>query len=266
MKGERRHELEKNDLADRLAKTVKAIQPYQNAILGIVLLGAIGVGAFSWWSRQSSQEAGEAWNEFNTALLSRSPGEFEDLAKNYPGTPLANYAAVMAGDFRLAMGCDQRFASRANANLELGDAEENYRTALKKTKNPQLRQRAMFGLARTLEAQGSLDDAIEQYQGLVDEWPEGTYSTVAAARAEDLQRPATRKWYDDFAKFDPKPSVLEGPGIPGQRLEFDIDSLPDDAPVFDMPLMDLEEKGAEEEPLPQPEPEEETTETPPAEE
>ena len=257
MKGERRHELDKNELADRLGNTIKAIKPYQNAILGIVLLGAIGLATFSWWSRQSGEKSAAAWNEFNAALNSGSPDEFEDLVKSYPGTPLADYAAVMAGDFRLAAGCEQRFVSKANANLELRDAEENYTNALEKIKNPMLRQRAMFGLGRAQEAQGRLDDAIEQYQGLVDKWPEGTYSTVAAARVEDLQSPATRAWYDQFANFNPKPSVLEGPGIPGQRPEFDLDSLPDDAPIFDAPLMDLEETGAEEEPLPQPEPEEE---------
>ena len=41
MKGERRHELEKNELAAWLAKTFGVVIPYQNAILGAVLLVAV---------------------------------------------------------------------------------------------------------------------------------------------------------------------------------------------------------------------------------
>ena len=59
------------------------------------------------------------------------------------------------------------------------------------------------------------------------QWPNGAYTSVGEQRLADLQRPATREFYDKFAQYDPKPAFTEQPGTPGEKLPFTTDALPD---------------------------------------
>ncbi|OHB70169.1 MAG: hypothetical protein A2V70_12955, partial [Planctomycetes bacterium RBG_13_63_9] len=231
MKSQRRHELQKNELADWLAGVVTAIKPYQNAILGVVLLVAVAGVVYSWWNRDSAREVAAAGDLFYDALSQPQPDpvDFQDLAEQYPGTKLADWAATMAGDTHLAIGCGQLFDDKAVANQELQDAMDCYTQVCDNTESPTLRERATFGLARALEAQGKdLDKAVERYREVTEKWPHGAYAAMAARRAKDLQRPSTRQMYDRFARFNPKPPTPDLPGGLDDPFSFDPSSLPDD--------------------------------------
>ncbi|MFH1266846.1 MAG: hypothetical protein ABIK89_14045, partial [Planctomycetota bacterium] len=95
-----------------------------------------------------------------------------------------------------------------------------------------LQQRASYGLARAYESlagtQGGLDKAIETYEDLVAKWPQGAYCELATRRLEELQRQDTKEFYDQFAKFEPRPPLADGPGGPGQGPAFDLDNLSDE--------------------------------------
>lgn len=155
MKSERRHELQKNQLADWLAGVIEKIKPYQNAILGVVILAVAVAAGLSWWTQRSAGKEAEAWDQV-FAVMARGrmePGEFEDIVDKYPGTDVAHWAATMAGDLRLAMGCNALFENKAAANQELRGAGEqdgavdHYLKVLEESDNPMLRERATFGLA-----------------------------------------------------------------------------------------------------------------------
>jgi len=251
MKSERRHELEKNELADWLADIINTIKPYQNAILAVVILAAASIGGYAWWVRQAKAEAEVGWDQFYTALSGSGldPAEFDDIAEQYPGTYLGQWAATIAGDLHLNAGCGMLFVDKANANQELRQAVDQYTEVCDESRQPMLLERATFGLARALESQGDLEQAIQLYEDIERNWPEGAYAKEAARRAKDLARPVTKQWYDRFAKFDPKPSFADQPGTPGERLPFDFDSLPGDGSLFQpRTMMDLEEKGPDDEP------------------
>lgn len=283
MKRERRHELQTNELADWLGKKYQAIQPYQNMILGGVLLVVVAAAVYFWWANQASAKRAEAWDAFYTGLtkLSASPTDLEGVVSDLdavirqnPDTHVANWAAVVAGDLRLASGSNQllvdRFelarlypepkdqlarwaAIRARANQDLRQAVDYYLSVQKNSSQPMLRERATFGLARAREAQGKLDEAIQTYEKLVQQWPDGVYAEEAARRAEDLKRPWTRKVYDRFANFEPRESKTdfgEEPGEPGKRFDFDEDLLSPDPILGPDPLKGLELKGTD---LPKPE-------------
>lgn len=237
MKSERRHELQQNLLADWLGRQIQAIKPYQNVILLVVAAVFVVAALYGWWSRQTGRTAAEAWGRLIEATLlsgagELNPTEYVAVEEQYPNTAAADCAAVVAGDLHLTYGCDLLFVNKATANQELRKAEENYSRVLEHSRVASLRERATFGLARAAEARGDLEKAMAYYEQIPRDWPEGAYVEASRRRLADLKRPATQAMYDRFAKFDPKPAFSDAPGTPGQRPAFDLDSLPEDGPVF----------------------------------
>jgi predicted negative regulator of RcsB-dependent stress response len=249
MKVERRHELEKNELLLWINSLTAGIKPYQNAILGVVLLVLVILIAYTVLSRRSAQSAAVAWDDLYSAMGSdtMSPIQFEELVKKHSGTTTAHWAALLAAEIHLERGCNELFTNKATAREDLDRAREQFLQILDETRVDVLRERATFGLAQTDEALGNLPKAIESwsspalqkagqkpdrgYRGVLNLWPNGSYTVVAEARIAELERPATAKFYDDFARWEPKPSSSEGPGKPGVRPPTDL-MLPDDKPLY----------------------------------
>ncbi len=257
MKSERRHELEKNQLADWLADSINKVKPYQNLILGTAIVAAVVVAAYMWSARRTAKEASAGWDRFYQALTDETPdpANFDQICKQYPNTRLAEWSAAIAGDLYLSNGCGDLFKNKANAHEALRQASDRYRELLDESPQPMLKARATFGLARTYEAQGNLKKAIQRYGEVVDSWPHATHAALAKQRLEDLQRPAAGDWYDKFEEFDPQVAFADKPGIPGERLPFDSRALLEPAlgePLI-TPQLDLgPKKPAGEEPLKMP--------------
>lgn len=249
MKSERRHELEKNALADWLGDSLEKVKPYQNAILAFVILVAATIGAYTLWTRQSQAKAEAGWDAFHAAWspTRMNVTAFDRIAEQRPNTQLGLWSAVIAADLHLDVGCNLLFTDKAGANQELRLAVDHYVAIRERTRHPMLLQRATYGLARAWEAQGDLQQAIEHYEDVARTWPDGVFASEAERRAEDLKRPTTKEWYDRFAKFDPKPAYADEPGTPGERPAFDVDAPPEEGPLF-VPKMKLEENGEDDEP------------------
>ena len=130
-----------------------------------------------------------------------NPAAWDNLAKQQPTTPVGCLAGIRAGDYFFSEGWQQRYVDQAKANQFLANAVDFYERVQKNASSPLLRERATFGLARTLETQGKLVEAEKQYETLKT----GTYADDATKRLEDLQKPETRAFYDHFAQFSPKP-------------------------------------------------------------
>jgi hypothetical protein len=231
MKSERRHELQHNVLADWLAKTAADLKPYQNVISLGVLVVLLGVLGYMWWSHETEAQAAAAWDDMNTAIESGNLAKLTKVIETYPGTHVANIAAVVLADFRLGEGCARRFTNKALAQQELSKAIELYGTVRKQSRMPSLLDRATFGLARAKETKDNAEEirqAERLYQEVVETWPDGAYAVAAGQRLADLKRQRTKQFYDQFAHFDPKPSFS---GEPGQKPSFDLNSLPTDGPA-----------------------------------
>ncbi len=258
MKVERRHELEKNALAAWIASVITRVRPYQNAILGSVLLALVVILVYSWVTGRWAAESAAAWDELFAAMPAghADPQKLEKVIADHPGTTTAHWAGVLAGEAYLAIACNELFADKAEARDHLESARENFRKVLDETRVAALRERATFGLAQADEAAGDLDKAIESwsasggkqsgqkadrgYRGVLNLWPNGTYAVAAEARLKDLERPGTKWFNDHFARWEPRPSAAsEGPGKPGIKPPTEF-TLPEDA-VFSPP--DLEKKG-----------------------
>ena len=224
MKSERRHELQHNELADQLNKIGAALKPYANILLGGALLIVIIAIGWALMSRSSAANTARSWDDYNLALGNQSFAELENVVEHYAGTQAADWAQVCDADLRLTEGCSELYTSKAGANEDLNKAIDQYEAVLAKSVPPLIRQKATFGMARALEAQGSVDKAIGYYKKLVD--TKGLYAEIAQARVDDLSKKSTKAFYDDFAKFDPKPAYRDDAQGPLQFDNLDNITMP----------------------------------------
>jgi hypothetical protein len=231
MKSEDRHKLQKNELADYLAKAVEKVKPYQNAILGGIILVLVFFLSLHWWNSESAATAETANTLFYTASESNEPGDLVKVAEQFPESKMANVASLMAADIYLSNGCNQQYMNKDGANTELGKAADLYQGLLPKLKDNLLLAQATFGLARTKECQNDLPEAQKRYAEVVEKWPDGPYGVLASRRLADLKRTSTKELYDRFAKFDPQP-FKDDSFLRGKLPSFDPSSLPKEGPVY----------------------------------
>jgi hypothetical protein len=74
----------------------------------------------------------------------------------------------------------------------------------------EIRERALIGLARTLESMsdGSEDDAIKAYETFVKEFPKSEYQADAQSRIGILKSGHGQEFYAWFSKY-PRPKIAE---------------------------------------------------------
>jgi tetratricopeptide (TPR) repeat protein len=123
------------------------------------------------------------------------------------------------------------FINKPNASQDLQKAFDEYTKVRGEARSSMLRERALFGLARTYEAlsgtrrsQGELEKAIQNYQELVSNknYKDGPYYSLAKDRLEDLGTTEARTFYDKFAHFDPQPKLsppLTAPSFDSKSLQ-----------------------------------------------
>ena len=145
MKTERRHELQTNVLADRLARGADVIRPYGKLILGVVLLLLLSVVVASFWSSRQRQRATQGWNEFFAALTTNDESLLEKTAEEYTNTKVEDWAKLVQAEMELAQATDQLMNDPPSAREKLKNAVDSY-LGLKESSNPVVQQRATFGL------------------------------------------------------------------------------------------------------------------------
>ncbi len=237
MKSEERHKLQKNELADWLGQTIERVKPY--ATVGLIGLAAVVVLWAGWllWQSWQARASAAASRQLYAALSKGDAGALDDLAEQYSGTPVADLAAVAAGDMYLQEGCDELFRSKSIAIQQLRKALEHYRQVQQVATEPLTLARATYGLARAYEAlaatregQGQLDRALEAYQEVLTRWPQSPYAIEAKQRVAALKLPQTKAFYDKLVQYEPQ--TQSGPAAPGGAgtVPFDLESLPEPAP------------------------------------
>ena len=228
MKTERRHELEENLLAKWLVSVYRKVQPYQNVLWAAVIVVLLVVAVYSWVSRRGAGQAEAAWDEVFGKMESarEDPALLEKVAETYgTTTEPGQWAALLAAEAYLAKTCDSLFQNKTEARDYLNRCRRLFEQLLNESRNEVIRERATFGLARADETAGDLDRAIQNwsspaakqagqkadrgYQGLLNLWPDGAYAELAGQRLEDLQRYRTKKFYDDFARWEPSAPSLQ---------------------------------------------------------
>ena len=229
MKSERRHELQHNELAEWLANSAAAIKPYQNIIVTSVLVVLAIIAGYTIWSRVSETNSAAAWNAVTTALDSGDIPSLAQVVDDYPNSTAAQMAGLVLADQYLATGCNRLFTNKATAIDELNKAIKLYDAVRNDNRLPMLVERATYGLARAKESKGDADSiaqAEKLYAEVAENWPNGTFGHAATQQLANLERPTTKQFYDDFAKFDPKPAFSDT----AEKPAFDESNLPDEDP------------------------------------
>jgi len=235
MKAEERHKLETNVLADWIGQTIEDFKRYSRAITIAVVLLVLAIAVATVWPRFRDRGLASAWDAYYAALAADNYAELERIAEDHPRTSVAHWSLVVAADARLATGCVQIFMDKVSAAQELRRAIEDYTAVIDQCREPRLRERALFGRARAYEAisgsrqgVGEIPKAIDDYERVVEGWPNGTYAAMAGEQLKRLKSQDFKVFYDKFAAYSPKRPVSKEPEA-GAKLPFDSSSLPEDA-------------------------------------
>jgi hypothetical protein len=211
MKSEHRHQLQTNDLSKLTDKVGHTVESYSNQLLWVVCAILLVTAAGVWWIKTSRAKETSAW----TSLASAQTAEqFADVAASHAGTQAALWARLQEADEYLRTGIRESFTNREKANTDLKKAKEAFEKLVAQRSAPApLRERALFGLAKSLEttSDGDLAPAVSAYETLVAEFPNSVFRKEADARIADLKGSNAQSFYAWFHAQNPKPPELPKP-------------------------------------------------------
>jgi hypothetical protein len=217
MDGERRHALEHNELAASTVALVDRIRPHLQTVL-VAAVGVVLAGA-AWTVISGQQEATRArsWDAMMTAISDRSPDALGEVVRRYGGTPAAWWAQLFLADSAIAEGSQQLFSDRTRARERLETAARLYSALLAEKTSPLVGERATFGLAKSRECLGQVDEARQGYEAILAEYPTSAVRDMAAQRVAALSRESTRQWYDWFDEaIAARPAAPAEPATPAE--------------------------------------------------
>ena len=202
-----KRQLESNDLGESILNAFEKIQPYSFYILlGILILAGGYIGYTIYKSSVKSNEALISERIFSNV---NNPAELEEIAQK-ASAPLNAWAWNLAGNARLTEAVKNVPTDRAAAIDDLTQAESDFKSALESRKD-EAKQMAYFGLARVYEqkvatttekASENLKTAIDYYNKLTTQWPNGLYTRQAKLRLADLNSDAFVKMLSDYASYE----------------------------------------------------------------
>jgi hypothetical protein len=191
-------ELEGNELAVSTMAVVDRIRPHAGLItLTIVVMFAVLAGVILVRSQQTAEQAA-AWEATIGAMTDGDPARLQEVTARYRGTPAGWWAELVLADNALADGNRLLLVDQAQAQARLAAAAELYASVNAQRPTAVAAERGIFGLARTRESQGKLEEARRGYEALVAEYPTSPFKPLAEARLAALSRPATQRWYKWF--------------------------------------------------------------------
>ncbi|MEW4488737.1 hypothetical protein AB1L42_11675 [Thalassoglobus sp. JC818] len=222
------HEAETTELEKWLKSAGKKIEPYSNQILIGAIALAVVAAISIYWMRSSDASQGAAWEQFSKAT---TPAEYEKVASSFSNTQVGAWALLESGRGHLREGLNTALTNRESSDKSLSQAKDAFSQLLDHPHaTDEAKADAIYGLATALEVLSGddLNQAIEQYQRLIDTYPESQHVAWATQRIKDLKKKSASEFYAWFRNQDPKPddrrlpSDLTGQGtIPGAE-ELDL--------------------------------------------
>lgn len=203
MKSERRHELQENDLSERVENLSDRLRPYVTPILSVAIGGLILVLLGLFVSARWEATRSESWDTCLAALVTGDQEGFREVILRYPETPAAQWAELILADRTLSEATDLLFTKLNPANdvarERLERAAAAYADVLSQRPTGMVAERATMGLAKARESLGDLDQARRGYEAVANEFPSSPMAQMAAEHAEDLGRKKTKAFYNWFA-------------------------------------------------------------------
>lgn len=219
MKTERRHDLETNELARYTAEGIEKVKPFSGQLLGVALFVVGGFILYSFWNSSNDSKAAAAWTDYFLAF-STTDQEMVNLQRvalndRHGGTVMQEWAHVTWADRQTALASYQYLSDREATQERLATVSSIYEELIKGATEPQVVNRARFGLGRVYEMQNRLEDARKLYDQV-----EGNFEMIARERSDNLLKPEIQEacaWLAS-AELPASPSV----GASGDKPLFDV--------------------------------------------
>jgi hypothetical protein len=235
MKSEKRHELQKNELADWIGNHIEGAADYFWPIAGGVAVAFAAAVGIAWYMNNRDSASAAAWDKYYQAFSERErEPALKEVATDEPDTLAALWAKQSFADLSRSKGAQLMFVERSEGEAKLKDAEEAYKEVLAKARDPFLLARAQFGMARTQESLCQPDKAREYYEQIVkSEKDAGNLSALGKAAEREAKRLAEKDQIELiawFAKQTPKKPAPTGhgfPGMPAMNAPTDLPERPD---------------------------------------
>lgn len=215
MKSEHRHELQENELTKYADVSLAWLKSYGNVIMIVICVVSIGASILIYNQRVSRSRIEHAWGEMAAA---RTAADFSSITSdpNLVKTSAGQWAMIQAAEHRLEDGIKLMFTDRERGKRELSTGREEFEAvlAVKPVVDPQIRQRALFGLARAQESLSDgkdLNTAIATYEKLIQEFPDTILKKPAEERIEELKRKGSEAFYAWFSKQNPTTATNRAP-------------------------------------------------------
>jgi tetratricopeptide (TPR) repeat protein len=237
MKSEHRHELAENDLSKLITRGLQKIEPYHNYILAGMLVITVAVLSVVMLTRSSSAERSAGFAELVTC---KTADDYLNVAEQFDGEVSGNWARLRAGEEFLHEGIRLSVSDRTQSTDRLEEAQECFDKLLQnKSVGSQVREKALYGMAMTLESLGEdTEKAISAYQALIDEFSDSRYRPMAEDRIDVLKTGRAQQFYAWFEAQHPSPEDRPLPrDMPdfgssfGTQPEEQIGGLPPPPPV-----------------------------------
>jgi tetratricopeptide (TPR) repeat protein len=193
MKSARRHELEHNQLAVWLAAKAETIKPHLKTAGAAILAVALAWLVYSFVTGRSQQRLAEGWEKYYQA---NDLKEYQAVADEFENSPAGLAARQQLALMQLGDGNRRLMLDREAGMILLEGAAKNFETVIRESNDPMVKQHAMYQLGRAYESMGQLENAKTEYEKLTKNWPDSAYASAAKGRLEDLEKPATKEFYD----------------------------------------------------------------------
>ncbi len=206
MNSEERHRLKTNELGQTVQAVGHRLEEHATTIVVAVCGILVVAAAVIWWSRQSNSSAAEAWTKLESA---ENVNDFGEVSEKFKGTLAGHWAKLRESELNLQTGLSAMFTDRDVALADLKKAKEGFeQLTAHKPADPAIQERALWGLALTLEATSDSDTskASEVYQRLLNEIPDTFYKPIAEQRIAALKTGGAKEFYAWFSKQNPKPT------------------------------------------------------------
>lgn len=199
-------------LTHRIIKDPGRYTTWALGILACVLVLVV----VSNWTSSARTKSSEVWTKLDTAT---KPEDLTETAKAYPGTEASEWALLRAANEYYNTAMNDLPNNREVAVSNLKRALELYERVAGVAPKDTFRARAAyFGKARCLEARNELKNAIEQYELLINTWPDSPEAEQAKELAAALKKPDAASFYKELYAYSPPKVTL--PAMGTERLDF----------------------------------------------
>src|SRR5262245_61663493 len=234
MKADHRKQLEKNELADRLAHWWKGTGETRSSstfwvVLGAIVLIAVLFFAWRYYSETQEIKRSTVWKQIEQ---STNPEELQGIVEANRGSAVGRAAKAQLARVLLNDGLNNlpTELKRAKAVTDVDRARGLYVELIQESKGDAVLQReatlaaakaeeALIGIPKAdnaSESRGNIDKALELYEQASRDFPDTPQGKEAAERAKDIRenKQKIQQFYEDLNKRYTRAEPPPPPAVP----------------------------------------------------